>query len=629
VSSTDEQQRAPHGRYLFLLSLAAIGVVYGDIGTSPLYAIRECFHGPHAIPPLRNNVLGILSLIFWSLIIIITIKYLALVMRADNRGEGGIMALLALIPAGEKRSARRRLLFATAIFGAALLYGDGIITPAISVLSAVEGLEVATPLLEPYVLPITIGILIGLFAVQRRGTAGIGAIFGPLTSLWFIAIAILGFSHILRAPEVLQAVNPNYAVAFFIQNGWMGFLALGAVFLVVTGGEALYADMGHFGRLPIRLGWFVIVLPALLLNYFGQGALLLRNPDAVSHPFFNMAPRWALYPLVALATMATSIASQAVISGAFSLTRQAILLGFSPRLEIHHTSAREIGQIYVPVVNWVLMLATIGLVVGFRSSTQLAAAYGVAVTTTMVITTMLLYVVARQRWKWSRLLAGTVCGVFLMIDFAFFAANIIKIEHGGWFPLLIAAIIFVLMTTWRQGRHVLNERLRSDALPIDVFLNSIALRPPVRVPGTAVFMYRNAAGIPTALLHSLKHYKVLHERVVLLSVATEEIPHVDEDQRVQLEVMGGGIYRIVVRYGFMEDPDIPATLDRLAARGLEFKPLETTYFLGRETVITRKSGVSSWRNRLFASMARNATSASMFFHLPPNRVVELGAQIEL
>jgi KUP system potassium uptake protein len=517
---------APRGRYLALMSLGALGVVYGDIGTSPLYAMRECFSGKHPIPATAENVLGVLSLIFWALIFVISVKYLVFVLRADNRGEGGILALMSLV---RLRSGGAKglgwLVTAVGIFGASLLYGDGIITPAISVLSAVEGLTVAAPVLERAVIPTTIVILFGLFFFQKRGTGGLGAIFGPFTFLWFTTLAVLGVSQIVREPRVFGALNPLRAVDFFADNGWVGFLTLGTVFLVVTGGEALYADLGHFGRRPIRTAWFSVVLPALVLNYFGQGALLLHSPEAAENLFYLMAPSWALYPLVGLATTATVIASQAVISGVFSLTRQAVQLGYMPRLEIQHTSAREIGQIYIPAVNWSLMLACIALVVGFKSSSNLAAAYGIAVTTDMVIVTVLLAVVARQLWKWGLAAVLFFVAFFLAIDLSFFGANIVKIAHGGWFPLLVAAGMFTLMTTWRRGRRILADRIQAEAMADDAFITAITRRPPPRVAGTAVFMDRTIEGIPLALLHNLKHNKVLHEKVVILTVKTEDVPY--------------------------------------------------------------------------------------------------------
>jgi KUP system potassium uptake protein len=559
---------------------------------------------------------------------VISIKYLVFVMRADNRGEGGILALMSLARA---RRGGTYLLIVLGLFGAALLYGDGIITPAISVLSAVEGLQVATPFFTPYVIPITIVIIVALFWVQSRGTARVGAIFGPLMVAWFTTLAALGISQIFHEPHVLGAINPLHGFRFFAENGWHGFRVLGSVFLVVTGGEALYADMGHFGARPIRLVWFAVVLPALILNYFGQGALLLRDPEKAVNPFFNLAPSWGLYPLVVLATLAASVASQAVISGAYSLTRQAVQLGYLPRLDIEHTSAREIGQIYIPAINWALMFACIGLVIGFGSSSRLAAAYGIAVTTTMVITTILLYAVARHLWHWSRLTAGALCGFFLIFDLAFFGANVIKIADGGWFPLLVAAAIYILMTTWRTGRRILNSRLNEGALSLELFLSSMSKNPPTRVPGTAIFMYRNPEVTPQALLHNLKHNKVLHQTVVLMTVVTEEIPHLPDDDRVTVAPLGHGIFRMQVRYGFMEDPDIPRVLEGVKVAGLSVKPMETTFFLGRETLIAtkRRPGMALWRETVFVWMMRNATSAAFYFKLPPNRVVELGAQIEL
>lgn len=618
-------------RYILTLSLAALGVVYGDIGTSPLYALRECFHGHYRIEPSPANVLGVLSLIVWALIVVVTIKYLIFIVRADNRGEGGILALMALASPVTHPAPRSRkwVLVLIGLFGAALLYGDGMITPAISVLSAVEGLKVATPLFEPYVIPITIGILIAIFAVQSRGTAKVGAIFGPVTLLWFITLGALGIYHIAQHPSVFAALNPMYGAHFFAANGWHGFLVLGSVFLVVTGGEALYADMGHFGVRPIRLAWFSIVLPGLLLNYFGQGALLVSNPEAAENPFFRMAPEWSLYPLVVLATMATVIASQALISGAFSLTRQAVQLGYTPRMKIEHTSSREIGQIYIPAVNWTLMFACIGLVLGFRSSSNLAAAYGISVTGTMMITTLLFYVVTRERWHWARPAALLLTVLFLIVDVAFFGANVVKIVQGGWFPLLVAAIIFTLMTTWKSGRRVLANRLKESTLPIEAFLDDSRIASLARVPGTAVFMFGNK-GTPPALLHNIKHNKVLHRQNVLLTVRTEEVPHVTDEERVSVSDIGHDFWRIELRYGFMEDPDIPAALKKIDVPGLSLRHMETTYFLGREVLIaTKQPGMAIWRERLFAWMSQNARSATSFFQLPPNRVVELGTQVEI
>ena len=620
----------PRGRYLAMLSLAALGVVYGDIGTSPIYAIRESFLEEHGVGADPANVMGVLSLIFWSLIVVISIKYLIFILRADNRGEGGILALTSLItPVGAPRGGRW-LLIMLGLFATALLYGDGMITPAISVLSAVEGLNVATPLFEPYIIPITIAILIGLFAFQRRGTAGVGRIFGPVTLLWFVTLAVLGVSHIAREPSVLAAVSPHHALGFFLRNHWNGFLVLGSVFLVVTGGEALYADMGHFGRRPIRLTWFAVVLPALLLNYFGQGAMIIGRPETVENPFFLMAPAWALYPLLALTTAATVIASQALISGTYSLTMQAVQLGYSPRVGIEHTSAREIGQIYIPAINWALMFACIGLVIGFQTSSRIAAAYGVAVTTTMVVTSVLFFVLARERWKWGMPLALLLGGGFLLIDLAFWGANLTKIPAGGWFTIVVGVVVFTLLTTWKKGRQILARRIAQQTLPREVFLQQIESHPPLRAAGTAVYMYSNPQGTPPALLHNLKHNRVLHERVVFLSVETEEVPYVDAAERAEVEHLAAGIYQLRLRYGFMEDVDVPLALSRLYAEGLEFKVMETTYFLGRETLIASpRRGMAMWRERLFAIMSRNSTNAAAFFRLPPNRVVELGAQIEL
>jgi KUP system potassium uptake protein len=622
----------PTGKRLLSLSLLALGIVYGDIGTSPLYAMRECFYGKHAVELSPANVYGVLSLIFWTLAIVVTIKYHVYVIRFDNRGEGGILALLGLISMSKRRSGTvKATLVVLGVFGAALLYGDGMITPAISVLSAVEGLEVATPLFKPYVVPITIAILVMLFMFQRRGTAGVGIVFGPITLAWFTVLAVLGFKGILLHPSVLWSLNPAHAVTFFMNNGLHGFLVLGAVFLVATGGEALYADLGHFGEKPIQIDWFTIAAPALMLQYLGQGALLIERPAAAANPFYMLAPKWSLYALVALATAATIIASQAIISGAFSLTRQAIQLGYLPRMEIIHTSSAEIGQIYMPTVNWALMAATIVLVIGFGSSANIAGAYGVAVSTTMIITTMLAYVAARDLHGWSRTAAGLVTAVFLIADLAFLISNYAKIIAGGWFPLLVAATVFIIMTTWRRGRELLATRLREGALTPELFIQSLRVRPPIRVPGTAVFMHRNPAAIPASLLHSLKHYKALHERVILLTVESEEVSHVADDERFTLEDLGEGILRVLSRYGYMEDIDVPALLARLSEKGLIIAPMETTYFLSRETLITtrRPSGMTVWREKIFASMMRNAESAARYFRLPANRVVELGAQIEL
>ena len=620
-----------HASSLGFLTLGAIGVVYGDIGTSPLYALRECFHGIHGVAATHDNVLGVLSLIFWSLTLIISIKYILFVMRADNNGEGGILALLALVaksPDAKRKS--RAMLVALGLFGAALLYGDGMITPAISVLGAVEGLQVATHIFEPYIVPITLVILVGLFMIQSHGTARVGLLFGPVMVLWFATIALLGLHWIGREPRVLAGFNPLHALTFFRANGWHGFVVLGAVFLVVTGGEALYADMGHFGRKPIRLAWFTIVLPSLFLNYLGQGAMILSDPATASSPFYLMAPRWALYPLVVLAMMAAIIASQALISGAFSLTRQAIQLGYSPRLDIQYTSSHHQGQIYIPQVNWGLMFATLGLVLGFRTSSALAAAYGIAVTLTMLITTMLAYLVARGAWGVPRAVAGSLALFFLVIESAFFGANLTKIAHGGWFPLVIGAIVYTLLSTWKRGRALLAERMRERLYPFDRFLHDIEAYPPQRVTGTAIFMTSNLQGTPPTLLHNLQHNKVLHERVVLLTVVTNDVPHVQPEDRTKVDPLGQGFYRLTLRYGFMEEPDVPDALREASERGFPIDLGDTTFFLGVETLLaTRRPGLPLWRERLFVLIARNAVRANSFFKIPPERVVELGMQVEL
>jgi KUP system potassium uptake protein len=635
ISSPSLKARQPahrqHGSRLGFLTLGAIGVVYGDIGTSPLYALRECFHPTHGVAPTPENVLGVLSLIFWSLTLIISFKYILFVMRADNNGEGGILALLALVaqsPGAKRKS--RAMLVALGLFGAALLYGDGMITPAISVLGAVEGLQVATHIFDPYVIPVTLVILISLFMIQSHGTARVGMLFGPVMVVWFLTIAILGVRWIGREPGVLTAFNPLHAFTFFGANGWRGFVVLGAVFLVVTGGEALYADMGHFGRKPIRIAWFAIVLPALFLNYLGQGAMILSNPSSASSPFYLLAPRWALYPLVVLAMMAAIIASQALISGAFSLTRQAIQLGYSPRLDIQYTSSHHQGQIYIPQLNWALMFATLGLVVGFGSSSALAAAYGMAVTLTMLITTMLAYLVARAAWGVRRPVAGSLALFFLAIELGFFGANLTKIAHGGWFPLVIGAVVYTLLSTWKQGRALLAERMRERLYPFDRFLNDIQLYPPQRVTGTAIFMTSNLHGTPPTLLHNLRHNKVLHERVILLTVVTNDVPHVRSDDRAEVAHLGQGFYRLTLRYGFMEEPDVPQALQEASERGFPIDLGETTFFLGVETLLaTRRAGLPLWRERLFVLIARNAVRANAFFKIPPERVVELGMQVEL
>ena len=626
----------PTSNRLLPLTLTALGVVYGDIGTSPLYAIRECFFGSHAVAPTHENVLGVLSLIIYALLLVISIKYVVLVMRADNQREGGILALTALIPGrGGQRGTSSRLavgrpvLIGLGIFGTALLYGDGMITPAISVLGAVEGLEVVTPVFGPYVVPITVIILVGLFAIQRFGTHRVGGLFGPIVIIWFLTIATLGVVWIVRAPAVLGAFDPRQALRFFAENGFTGFAVLGAVFLVVTGGEALYADMGHFGKHPIRLAWFALVLPALVLNYLGQGSLLLLDPTAEA-PFFQLAPSWGLLPLVGIATAAAIIASQALISGSFSITRQAIQLGLGPRLDVEHTSVHEIGQIYVPQVNWALMAATVLIVIGFGSSGAVAAAYGIAVTLTMIITVLLLYIVMTERWHWPKPAALAVTALFLSIDAAFFGANALKIMQGGWVALAVALLLFTFMTTWRTGRRLVAERLTARAIPLEEFIATVASASPLRVPGTAVFMTAQPTGTPPALAHNLRYNKILHDHVVVLTVSTAQVPHVKEEERLSIDALGQNVFNVRVQYGFMEDPDVPKVLDQARQQGLEVDIEDVTYFLGRETIlVTRRRGMAVWRERLFVLMARNAVRATAFFRLPPERVVELGVQVEM
>ena len=615
---------------LLRLALLALGVIYGDIGTSPLYAIRECFHGPHAIGISHASVLGVLSLVFWTLIIVVTLKYHIYVIRADNRGEGGILALVALVSSVLKRNRLATAAVALGLFGAALLYADGALTPAISVLSAVEGLSVATNVFDSYILPLTIGILITLFMVQHHGTGGVGSIFGPIMLVWFSTLAVLGIAGIVREPAVLAAVNPWHAVHFLVHNGMPAFVVLGAVFLVATGGEALYADLGHFGERPVQIDWFCLVGVALLLNYFGQGALLLSNPEAAVNPFYLMAPGWALYPLVVLATAATIIASQAIITGVFSLTMQASQLGYLPRVKIEHTSASTMGQIYIGSVNWLLMLLTIGLVIGFGSSSAMAGAYGIAIATTMVITTLLAFPVAWKLWGWPLPLAiGATVG-FLIIDLAFFSANMLKVIHGGWFPLLVAALIYLLMTTWKRGRVLVGERLQGRIIPMETFLRSLDRSPITRVDGMAIYMTSSADGVPLALIHTLKHSKVLHERNVLLTLTSEQVPQVEDDRRIEQSTLGQGFHRVIARYGFMEERDVPALVKRIEIEGSPIDARHAIYVLSRETLIAgTRSGMWLWRSRVFSALARNALPATAFFGLPPNQVVEIGTQIEL
>jgi KUP system potassium uptake protein len=613
------------------LMVAALGVVFGDIGTSPLYALRECFGEANGVPPNAANVLGVLSLVFWALVIVISVKYLMFVMRADNRGEGGTLALMALIPGHYKGPHARAVLLGLGLFGASLLYGDGMITPAITVLGAVEGLSEATPVLTPYVVPVALGVLFGLFMVQSRGTAAVGKMFGPVMLLWFITIAALGLAALWRDPLVLRALNPVYAIRFCAAHGSRSVVVLGSVFLVVTGGEALYADMGHFGKRPIRLAWFVVAQPALMLNYFGQGALLLGDPSAAENPFYRLAPSWALVPLVGLATCAATVASQALISAVFSLTRNAVQLGYCPRMKIEFTSASQMGQVYVGSINRALMLATMALVVGFGSSSRLAAAYGIAVTLNMTITTILAYVIARQVWGWGRVVAGPVALFFLVADLAFVTGNAMKILHGGWVALGIAVGIFTLLSTWKTGRGVLADRLQERAYPLARLLQRIERHPPVRVSGTAVFMTGTTMGAPPPLLHNLEYNKVIHDQVVLLTVRTTERPHVPAAERATVERLAERFFRVTLDYGFMDQPDVPLALGSLPPEtGLNVVIRETAFFLGRETLLaTARPGMFVWREKLFAFMARNAQRATTFFKIPPERVVEIGILVEL
>jgi KUP system potassium uptake protein len=619
---------------LAVLTLGALGVVYGDLGTSPLYTMHECFSGMHMLEPSPTNVLGILSLIFWALIVVISLKYAAFVMRADNRGEGGILALmaLALSKLPDEKTRMRWIVTTLGLFGASLLYGDGMITPSISVLSAVEGIQVGTPLFESYVVPITVLVLIFLFMLQRRGTAQIGALFGPIVLIWFVTIAVLGAASIVHNPGVLRAISPLYAFRFFAHGPWLGFLVLGAVILAVTGGEALYADMGHFGKLPIQLGWYCVALPALVLNYFGQGAAILLDPQAISNPFYALAPRWLLLPMVVISTAAAIVASQAIITGAFSLTRQAVLLGYLPRIQIIHTSSAAIGQIYVPITNRILFFATIGLVLAFKSSTGLAAAYGVAVTTTMLITTLLLYVVARELWGWRRGPTTLLIGAFLIFDVSFCASTMLKVPHGGWFPLVVALGTFLLMSTWRKGRQVLNQRLYQRVLPLDEFVQTIVPNETslVRVPGAAIFMSGNPSATPPVLLHNIKYNRVLHETVAVMNVVVEDVPHVPLAERVKIINIGHGFYRVQARYGFVESPNVMEVLALCKEQGLNLDAVTVGFFIGRESIRTTSNpGMAKWRQRLFAFLARDSQGATPFFEIPPNQVVELGVQVQL
>ncbi len=622
----------PTGKRLALLTLTALGVVYGDIGTSPLYSMKEAFKPEYGLTPNEANVFGLLSLIVWALILIVSIKYVAFILRADNRGEGGVLALLALIlqqPDDGTWRTRRIVLVMLGLVGGAFLYGDGVITPAITVLGAVEGLEVVAPQFSYVGVPLAVIIIATLFYFQHHGTARVGGTFGWIMLAWFVSIGFVGLREVVNHPGIFAAVNPWYGVTFFMAHPVRSFIVLGAVVLVITGGEALYADMGHFGKRPIRVAWFALVLPALLLNYFGQGALVLRDPGAVENPFYLLAPEWALIPLIVIATLAAIVASQALISGAFSLTQQAVQLGYTPRVTIVHTSKHEAGQIYIPEVNVALAIGTLLLVVGFRSSTALGAAYGVAVTGTMAITNILFYVVARRQWNWSALKAGSFLAFFMGIDLAFFASNLLKIPHGGWVPLAIAATLFTLMTTWKRGRVLLRIKLLDRTLPIASFVESLQHGGPVRVPGTAIFMTSESEGTPVVLLHHLKHNKVLHEKVILLSIISREVPEVPSGERITVEPLQQGLFRVRAYYGFMETPNVEDIRARLGEAGIKTKRMDTTYYLGREDLICANSvGMSRWRKKLFAVMARNARSATQYFGIPANRVVELGTQIE-
>jgi KUP system potassium uptake protein len=626
----DHAEPYPAGRRLAVLTLGALGVVYGDIGTSPLYALRECFSELYGLTPTRANVYGVLSLIVWSILLVVAVKYLAFILRADNKGEGGILALMALLlqtGRGERR--RRVIVVSLGLFGAALLYGDGIITPPVSVFGAMEGLAVAAPGFERLIVPVTFGILFTLFLVQKRGTGRLGAVFGPVVLVWFATIAVLGAREIIRSPGILLAVSPWYAVEFFATHNARAFFILGSVVLAITGAEALYADIGHFGKRPIRLAFFAVVLPALLLNYFGQGALVLRLPEAAENPFYMLAPRWFLYPLLGIANAAAIVASQALISGAFSLTRQAVQLGYIPRVTIIHTSKQEPGQIYIPEINAALMVGCLALVVGFRSAGALAAAYGIAVTGTMVITSVLFAFVARGRWGWPMRNVVLLTVAFLVVDVAFFAANAGKIAAGGWVPLVLAVVFFTLMTTWKRGRELLAGILRQGTLPMELLLEDVQRRRVARVPGTAVFMTSGTEGAPVVLLHHLKHNRVLHEEVILLSVQSADVPEIDDAERVQVASLGQGFFRVVATFGFMETPNVPAVLEAARAWGIRATLAETSYVLGRERLLPYgTSPMARWRKKLFVFMSRNARSATEFFGLPPNRVVELGTQLE-
>lgn len=612
------------------MTLGALGVVYGDIGTSPLYALKEVFHGGH-VAVNHDNILGVLSLLFWTMTVIVSIKYVLLILRADNNGEGGLIAMLALATnAVNDKPALRRGLLMVGLFGTAIFYGDAVITPAMTVLGAVEGIDVYAPQFHQAILPLTLLVLAGLFAVQRLGTGGIGKAFGPVMLVWFATLALLGIPHILSNPHVLVAVNPMYALAFCVEYGWVAFVALGAVVLVVTGGEALYADLGHFGKRPIRIAWYGFVMPALVLNYFGQGAMLLEDPAAIKNPFFLLAPNWAEIPLFLLATLAAIVASQALITAAFSVTKQAIQLGILPRMRILHTSVRDIGQIYIPFVNWGLFAFVVLAVVFFGSSSNLAGAYGVAVTIDMTITTVMTFFVIRFGWKFPLALCVAATGLFFLIDITFLASNLLKVSHGGWFPLLIGIGMFTLMLTWKQGRRLLSLKLREDAIDLKSFLEAVFISPPTRVPGTAVFLSAEQGSTPNALLHNLKHNKVLHEQNLFVAVKHHEVPWIGFDRRIQTQALGNDCWQVTVHFGFKNEPDVPEALKLLKQSGVQLDEMDTSYFLSRDIVIpTIGSGMALWREKLFASMHRNAAAAADFLHLPTNRVVELGSKVEI
>jgi KUP system potassium uptake protein len=623
-----EQDKKSRKRLVFL-AFSALGVVYGDIGTSPLYAMKICFHGRHSVAVTQENVLGVLSLIFWALMMVISIKYLLFILRADNQGEGGILALMELV-LPRKRGRRRALVILVGLFGAALLYGDGTITPAISVLSAIEGLEIATPVFKPYVVPITLVILFFLFFLQHRGTGKVGLLFGPVMLTWFLVIGAVGFLHVVQNPAVFDAINPSYGLHFLQEQSFRSLYILGAVFLVVTGGEALYADIGHFGKSPVRLSWFTVVLFSLLLNYFGQGALLLKNSSMVSNPFYNLTPHWALYPMVLLATCATIIASQAIISGVFSLTFQALQLGYLPRLQVVHTSEEERGQIYMPHVNWLLFIATAGVVVGFRSSGNLGGAYGVAVSATMVITSVLSYVAMTDLWNWRKLVAIPIASMFLLIDVSFFSANLLKILQGGWYPLAVAGLVYLVMSTWLMGQEVLGRRLKEYVQPLSRFVRELDLRTVHKIPGTAIYLTKSPFSTPPAFLNMLKHNGIIHKRIIFLTIGFTRVPYVSADKRIKIQKLRDGFYRVLVRYGFMNSTDIQAAMRALNNQSrLKIDMEDTTFFIWREILLpTRSVGMSKWRDILYLLMDRNSERISKYFNIPPDRVFEIGAQIK-